>query len=63
MGPPEERKMNKYEEFIEWSEQQGLEFPCTAAQFFARASAFAAGDEEIVNALCEQGIGPGWRDD
>ena len=52
-----------YENFLEWAEQQGLEFPCTAEQFHARASAFADGDEAVIDALCEQGIGPGWRDD
>jgi len=52
-----------YEKFLEWADEQGLEFPCTAEQFHARAAEFAAGDEELVQALCEQGIGPDWRDD
>ena len=52
-----------YEKFLEWAAAQELEFPCTAQEFQARAVDFAGGDKEIVDALCEQGIGPGWRDD
>lgn len=52
-----------YEKFLEWAEEQGLEFPCTVEQFHARAAEFAAGDETVIDALCCQGIGPGWRDD
>lgn len=52
-----------YEEFLEWAEEQGLEFPCTANQFCARAAEFAAGDVAVFNALCERGIGADWKSD
>lgn len=52
-----------YDRFVDWNDEQGLEFPCTAEQFHARAVEFADGDEAVIEALCEQGIGPNWRDD
>ena len=51
-----------YEDFLNWAELQGLEFPCTAEQFITRAAGFAGDDENLLNALCEQGIGEGWDD-
>ena len=55
-------EMKHYAEFLSWAELQGLEFPCTAAQFVARAADFAGDDETLINALCNQGIGEGWDD-
>jgi hypothetical protein len=51
-----------YEKFQDWCEGDDLSSPCTAAEFYARAAAFAAGDEVLINALCERGIGPDWRE-
>jgi len=48
-----------YENFIEWSEEQGLEFPCTATVFAARAAAFlnatVGWNADDFNALMDQG--------
>lgn len=48
-----------YENFLEWAEQQGLEFPCTATAFAARATAFlnatAGWNAGAFNALLKQG--------
>lgn len=52
-----------YEEFLDWAESIGFEFPCTAGEFFARAASFSGGDQEIVASLCEQGIGPNWDEE
>lgn len=53
----------EYEEFLDFCEKQGLEFPCTAGEFHARAAKFACGDEALINILCQQGIGPNWADE
>jgi hypothetical protein len=45
-----------YEKFQDWCHAQGLSFPCTAGEFYARAVAFAAGDDALIEDLCEQGI-------
>ena len=58
--------MNMYEEFLGFCEEQGLEFPCTAAQFIACAQEFArvgGWNEEVTDALCKQGIGQNWEED
>lgn len=48
-----------YEDFLEWAEEQGFEFPCTAGEFAARASAFlnavAGWNADDFNALLKQG--------
>ena len=48
-----------YENFIEWSEEQGFEFPCTAIEFADRAAAFlhatVGWDADDFNALMDQG--------
>lgn len=49
----------QYDDFLEWAEEKGLNFPCTASQFYARASQFADGDNDILVALCDHGIGQG----
>jgi len=59
--------MNEYESFIRfYEENEGLEFPCTAPQFWARAQKYAerVGDSngDLVDRLCQQGIGPDWRE-
>lgn len=51
-----------YDQFLDWADSEGLDFPCTAEQFYARAAQFAQGNDEIIVALCEQGIGPDWAD-
>lgn len=46
--------MNMYEEYLWFCEERGLEFPCTVAQFIARAQEFAravGGNEEVIDAL------------
>lgn len=52
-----------YKDFLEWAEQQGFEFPCTASEFAARATAFlnanGGWDAAIFNALLKQGGGHG----
>lgn len=55
-----------YENFLEFCEEQGLEFPCTAHQFFARAADFLreiGGNEQDIDALMTHGVCPGWKDD
>jgi len=56
--------MTDYERFLAWCEEQGLTFPCTSGEFYARAAAYAAayaaGDDVLIDALCEHGIGPDW---
>ena len=54
--------MTDYEKFQDWCHAQGLSFPCNAAEFYSRAAAFAAGDDALIEDLCEQGIGPDWRE-
>ena len=51
----------EYPHFLEWAEGQGLEFPCTAAQFSNRAWAYAQGDEGVHEALMIRGVGWGWK--
>jgi len=53
---------NEYEKFVEFYEKGGLEFPCSAMQFYARAAEYADGDEELLDRLCKKGIGPNWRE-
>lgn len=50
-----------YEDFIRFYEDAGLEFPCTALQFWARAVEYTDGNDELIDRLCQQGIGPNWR--
>lgn len=51
----------EYQEFLDWCEEQGLEFPCTSTQFHARAEQYAGHDEDLIDFLCEEGIGPDWK--
>ena len=51
-----------YDDFLEWADAQGYEFPCTAQEFYSRAARYAAGDNDLIDALCQQGVGPDWRD-
>lgn len=48
-----------YEKFLDWAEVQGLEFPCTAGEFAARAAAFlnatVGWNADDFNALLQQG--------
>ena len=48
-----------YEDFLEWAEEQGFEFPCTAGEFAARATAFlnatTGWNADAFNALLKQG--------
>lgn len=53
---------NEYEEFLNWAEESGLDFPCTREQFYARVVAYSAGDYGLLVRLCERGIGPDWRE-
>lgn len=58
-----EYQENEYQEFLQYWVEQGFDFPCTAQQFIARTLEYARGDEELVERLCHQGIGPDWRDE
>ena len=57
MGPLEGEEM--YKDFLEWAEEQGFEFPCTASEFAARATAFlnatTGWNADAFNALLKQG--------
>jgi len=48
-----------YSNFLGWAEEQGLEFPCTANEFAARAAAFlnatVGWNTDDFNALMDQG--------
>ena len=49
-----------FSNFLDWAEQQGFEFPCTATEFAARATAFlkttgAGWNADDFNALLQQG--------
>lgn len=59
--------------FIEYHENQGRLFPCASDSFYLRALDFAReyvitceesiSDEDLVDLLCCNGIGPGWNDE
>jgi hypothetical protein len=65
--------VNRYERFIEYHEQQGRDFPCSASQFYTRAEDFAREyvitceesitTDELIDELCTQGIGVNWKED
>jgi len=52
-------KMNMYNEFLDWAAKQEFEFPCTANEFAARATAFlnetVGWNADNFNALLKQG--------
>jgi len=51
--------MNMYNEFLDWAAKQEFEFPCTANEFAARATAFlnetVGWNADNFNALLKQG--------
>ena len=56
--------VKEYEEFLVWSDEQGLDFPCTANQFSARVAAFLGDRWNAADhdALMTQGVGPNWAE-
>ena len=57
-----------YSNFIEYHEVQGRDFPCTDAQFIARAYDYARAYhqgmiEKVVAEICVKGIGPNLKGD
>ena len=50
-----------YDYFLDWCEGEGLPFPCTPSQFYERACRYTD-DGELIDMLCEYGIGADWQD-
>ena len=52
-----EWKHCRYWTFLDWCDERGFEFPCTAAEFAARTNQYAKGNQQLINHLCRIGIG------